>query len=188
LTTGNIGAERLDVNRFDTLSWQEIVQIPDEDLSEYAQLSDLDDEALSADERATMVSRDDERLRRKYCGRDPVELAEERNFDPSGEPEAFRRIWLTDLAALTYEQLCELREHKWPADLDPDDVSDKARALWHRRIWTMTRDEFEEAHAYSKDRVVVRRLGAVLRKTIFDIYAAMPSSWNTPRMAARSAS
>jgi putative ABC transport system substrate-binding protein len=33
-----------------------------------------------------------------------------------------------------------------------------------------------------------RRLGAVLRKTIFDIYAAMPSSWNTPRMAARSAS
>jgi hypothetical protein len=34
----------------------------------------------------------------------------------------------------------------------------------------------------------VRRLGAVLRKTIFDIYAAMPSSWNTPRMAARSAS
>ena len=32
-----------------------------------------------------------------------------------------------------------------------------------------------------------RRLGAVLRKTIFDIYAAMPSSWNTPRMAARSA-
>jgi hypothetical protein len=34
----------------------------------------------------------------------------------------------------------------------------------------------------------IRRLGAVLRKTIFDIYAAMPSSWNTPRMAARSAS
>ena len=34
----------------------------------------------------------------------------------------------------------------------------------------------------------VRRLGAVLRKEIFDIYAAMPSSWNTPRMAARSAS
>jgi hypothetical protein len=34
----------------------------------------------------------------------------------------------------------------------------------------------------------LRRLGAVLRKTIFDIYAAMPSSWNTPRMAARSAS
>src|SRR5262249_7752599 len=34
-----------------------------------------------------------------------------------------------------------------------------------------------------------RRLGAVLRKTIFDnIYAAMPSSWNTPRMAVRSAS
>jgi transposase len=33
-----------------------------------------------------------------------------------------------------------------------------------------------------------RRLGAVLRKTIFDSYAAMPSSWNTPRMAARSAS
>jgi hypothetical protein len=25
----------------------------------------------------------------------------------------------------------------------------------------------------------IRRLGAVLRKTIFDIYAAMPSSWNT---------
>jgi len=34
----------------------------------------------------------------------------------------------------------------------------------------------------------VRRLGAVHRKTIFDIYAAMPSSWNTPRMAVRSAS
>jgi hypothetical protein len=34
----------------------------------------------------------------------------------------------------------------------------------------------------------IRRLGAVLRKTIFDIYAAMPSSWNTPRMAVRSAS
>jgi uncharacterized repeat protein (TIGR03803 family) len=36
--------------------------------------------------------------------------------------------------------------------------------------------------------VVFRRLGAVLRKTIFDIYAAMPSSWNAPRMAVRSAS
>jgi hypothetical protein len=35
---------------------------------------------------------------------------------------------------------------------------------------------------------VLRPLGAVLRKTIFDIYAAMPSSWNTPRMAVRSAS
>jgi hypothetical protein len=35
---------------------------------------------------------------------------------------------------------------------------------------------------------LVRPLGAVLRKTIFDIYAAMPSSWNTPRMAVRSAS
>ena len=33
----------------------------------------------------------------------------------------------------------------------------------------------------------LRRLGAALRKTIFDIYAAMPSSWNTPRMACRSA-
>jgi hypothetical protein len=31
----------------------------------------------------------------------------------------------------------------------------------------------------------VRRLGTVHRKTIFDIYAAMPSSWNTPRMAVR---
>jgi hypothetical protein len=30
----------------------------------------------------------------------------------------------------------------------------------------------------------IRRLGAVLRKEIFDIYAAIPSSWNTPRMAA----
>ena len=29
-----------------------------------------------------------------------------------------------------------------------------------------------------------RRLGAVLRKEIFDIYAAIPSSWNTRRMAA----
>jgi hypothetical protein len=37
-------------------------------------------------------------------------------------------------------------------------------------------------------RAAFRRLGAVFRKTIFDIYAAMPSSWNTPRMAARSAS
>jgi hypothetical protein len=29
------------------------------------------------------------------------------------------------------------------------------------------------------------RLRAALRKILFDVYAAMPSSWNTPRMAAR---
>jgi hypothetical protein len=43
------------------------------------------------------------------------------------------------------------------------------------------------ARACSIARLAVRRLGAALRKTIFDIYAAMPSSWNTPRMACRSA-
>jgi transposase len=31
----------------------------------------------------------------------------------------------------------------------------------------------------------IRRLGVLLRKQIFDVYAAMPSSWNTPRMAVR---
>ena len=36
-------------------------------------------------------------------------------------------------------------------------------------------------------RRTIRRLGAALRKTIFDMYAAMPSSWNTPRIACRSA-
>jgi ABC-type uncharacterized transport system substrate-binding protein len=34
----------------------------------------------------------------------------------------------------------------------------------------------------------VRRLGAAHRKKLFDAYAAMPSSWNTPRMANRTAS
>jgi RecA-family ATPase len=162
LTTGNIGAERLDVNRFDTLSWQEIIQIPDEDLSEHAQLSDDEDEALSAEERGAMFARDEERLQRKYCGRDPEELAEEQDFDPSSEPAWFQTLWATDISKLATAELEWWREHKWdlrilglPDDVDPDDVSDEGRRLWHRRLWTMTRDEFEEAHAYSKDRVVV---------------------------------
>jgi hypothetical protein len=161
MTSQEVGVKRLDVNRFaelDALPWQEIVKLSDDELCEFRQLSEDEDEALSGEERGAMFARDEERLRRKYCGRDPDELAEERDFDPSGEPEAFQRIWATELAALTYEQLCHLREHKWPDDLDPDDVSDKARALWHRRVWTMTRDEFEEAHAYSQDRVVVSYL------------------------------
>jgi RecA-family ATPase len=156
--TADVGAERLEVNRFqqlDCLPWQELEKLPDHDLCEFDQLNKDEIGALSDEQCESMEARDRERLLRKYRGRDPDELEEERDFDPSTEPEAFQRIWATDLAALTYEQLCHLREHKWPDDLDPDDVSDKARALWHRRIWTLTRDEFEEAHAYSKDRVVV---------------------------------
>jgi hypothetical protein len=135
----------------DALPWQEIVKLSDEELSEHVQLSDDEDDALSGDERAAMFARDEDRLRRKYCGKLPEEIEEERDFDPSGEPEAFRRIWATDLAALTHGQLRRLRERKWPDDLDPDDVSDEGRALWHRRVWTMLRHEFEVTYAASKN-------------------------------------
>ena len=43
---------------------------------------------------------------------------------------------------------------------------------------------------YALNRLIidVRRFAAQHRKKIFDIYAAMPSSWNTPRIADRTAS
>jgi len=150
----------------DALRWQEIVQIPDDDLREFLQLSPGVADAMSAEQWDAMEARDNERVKRKYCGRDPDELEEERDFDPSGEPKVFQRIWATDLTALTYEQLCHLREHKWPDDIDLDDVSDEGRRLWHRRVWAMTREEFEEAYAASKN---ARNIAHNLLSDIYDI-------------------
>lgn len=62
----------------------------------------------------------------------------------ANEPAAFQRIWTTDIAALTYDELCHLRANKWPDDLDPDDVSDDARTRWHLRIYAPTAAEIAE--------------------------------------------
>jgi RecA-family ATPase len=67
---------------------------------------------------------------------DPPKLA--------NEPVLFQELWATDIAALTYEQLCALRENKWPDNLDPDDVSDDARRRWHLRVWAPTAAEIAD--------------------------------------------
>jgi RecA-family ATPase len=146
--------------KLDAAPWQEIFEIDDADLSEWNRLTGEQRDALSPDEFDAMDARDRERLQRKYCGRDPDELAEERDFDPSGEPAWFQELWAIDLSTLTKGELEWRRENKWlrgsaanPIEI-PDDVeidgrgspSELARKLWHRRVYTMTRQEFEDEY------------------------------------------
>jgi hypothetical protein len=168
----NMPSRSEEVNRFtiiDSLPWQEIVKFDDNALCEYNYVSSEEIDALTNEQCDAMEARDNERVKRKHCGRDPFELAEERDFDVSDEPLWFRKLWATDLSRLTTAELEWRRANKWdlgtaenPIEL-PDDVeidgrgspSELARTLWHRRIHTMTRDEFEAAYAYSKDPYVI---------------------------------
>jgi hypothetical protein len=178
VSSHNMPSHGEEVNPFaiiDALSWQELEKLHDDDLSEVRQLSDDDLEKLSSEDYDAMDRRDYERLRRKYGGRDPDELAAERDLDVSGEPAWFQRLWATDLSTLTpaEREWRRRRENKWdrgtvenPNPLpdgictdepgDPEHfVSDTARQFWHRRVFAMTRPEFEQAHAKSKDPVVI---------------------------------
>jgi RecA-family ATPase len=152
----------------DASPWQEIEKLQDHELCECNYLSSEEIAALSDEQCEAKDARDRERLQRKHCGRDPDELAEERDFDVSDEPLWFRKLWATDLSRLTTAELEWRRWNKWdlgtPENVPlPDDVeidgrgspSERARTLWHRRIHTMTRDEFEVAYAYSKDPYVI---------------------------------
>ncbi len=162
-------------SEIDALPWQELEKLHDDDLSEERGFSENEIEQMSLEDYEAMQRRDYERLRRKHGGRDPDELAEERDLDVSGEPSWFQRIWATDLSKLTpaEREWRRQRKNKWdrgspesPAPLpdgvctdepgDPEHfVSNKARQLWHRRIHAMTRDEFEHECAYSKESVVI---------------------------------
>jgi RecA-family ATPase len=121
-----------------------------------------------------MLARDDGRLKRKYAGKLPDEIEEETGFDVSGHPIWFQKIWTTDFSKLTDAERAWRRKNKWdrgtlaepnplPAGARTDDeelqpeyfVSDEARRLWHQRVWSMTRNEFEEAWSCARDPKVI---------------------------------
>jgi RecA-family ATPase len=157
----------------DALHWTELKKLPDDALSEFDRLTDDEIENLTDDQSDAMQARHDERLKRKYCGKLPDEIAEERDLDVSKEPAWFQALYATDLGKLTTAELEWRRANKWDrgtveqpnplpdgAYTDDDEdaeyfVSDKARSLWHRRIWTMTRNEFEEWWSRAREPKVI---------------------------------
>jgi RecA-family ATPase len=100
-----------------------------------------------------------------YCH----EIADECQIDVSKEPSWFQNIWNADLSEHTAAEREWRRKNKWdrgtlvnPDPLpegvctdEPGDpahfVSGPASQLWHRRIWSMTRDEFALACTDAKN-------------------------------------
>jgi hypothetical protein len=174
-------------SQIDALPWTELVKLDDDALREGGSwFSPEEARAILENEDLlrAMFARNDERLRRKYSGKLPEEIEEERDFDVSAEPVFFQELWKTDLSKLTPEELAWRRENKWDrgtleqpnplpdrADIDDDQdpeyfVTDEARSLWHRRIHARTREEFELAYA---DSINPRNIAYYLLSDIYDL-------------------